>query len=158
MPFGLRMSQDIFQLKIVVIVGEPSALLQTTSLYPERMTNNMERTRKAGIKLKDEECIIKTKECNFFGMLFTPDGVKPSPDKIKAIEQQEPHTQGQKGATHASRDGNLYMSSFISRLADHVAPLRDLLKEDVDCAWNTSHSRAFEKVKSLIFTATTLVH
>ena len=43
----------------------------------------MERTRKADIKLNDEKCVIKTKECNFFGTLYTPDGVQPSQDKVK---------------------------------------------------------------------------
>jgi len=49
-----------------------------------------------------------------------------------------------------------YMSSFIPNLADHTAPLRNLLKENVDFAWNPSHSKAFAKVKSLICTTTIL--
>ena len=51
-----------------------------------------------------------------------------------------------------------FLSSFISKLADHTAPLRNLLKETIDFAWNPSHSRAFEKVKSLICTAPTLAY
>ena len=51
-----------------------------------------------------------------------------------------------------------YMSSFIPKLADHTVPLRDLLKENVDFAWNPSHSEAFEKVKSLISNSTTLAY
>ena len=50
----------------------------------------MERTRIAGIKLNDKKCVIKTKECNFFDMLYTPVGVKPSPNKVRAIENLEP--------------------------------------------------------------------
>ena len=50
----------------------------------------MERTRIAGIKLNDKKCVIKTKECNFFDMLYTPDGVKPSPNKVRAVENLEP--------------------------------------------------------------------
>ena len=50
----------------------------------------MERTRIAGIKLNDKKCVIKTKECNFFDMLYTPDGVKPSPNKVRVVENLEP--------------------------------------------------------------------
>ena len=50
----------------------------------------MERTRQAGIKLNEEKCVIKTKEYNFFGMLYAPDGVEPSPDNVRAIENLEP--------------------------------------------------------------------
>ncbi|MCV6576133.1 MAG: Ty3/Gypsy family RNase HI domain-containing protein, partial [Cohaesibacter sp.] len=50
------------------------------------------------------------------------------------------------------------MSSFIPKLGDHTTPLRDLLKENVDFAWNPSHSKAFQKVKSMICTAMTLAY
>ena len=96
----------------------------------------MERTRKAGIKLYDEKCVIKTKECNFFGMLYTPDGVKPSPDKIKAIEEME--TPKDKKELHTFLGMATYMSSFIPKLADYTAPLRDLLKENVEFVLNSS--------------------
>ena len=48
------------------------------------------------------------------------------------------------------------MSSFIPNLADHTAPLGNLV--DFDFAWNLSHSKAFKKVKSLICTTTTLAY
>jgi len=48
------------------------------------------------------------------------------------------------------------MSPFFPNLTDYTAPLRNLLKENVDFAWNSSHSKAFEKVKSLVCTTTTL--
>ena len=50
------------------------------------------------------------------------------------------------------------MNSFIPKLADHTAPLRDLLRENVEFVWNSSHSQAFQKVKSMICTATILAY
>lgn len=47
----------------------------------------MELSAKAGSKISEEKCVIKTKECNFFIMLYTPDGVKPSLDKVQAIKK-----------------------------------------------------------------------
>ena len=89
-------------------------------------------------------------------MLYIPDGVKPSPDKVRAIENLEPPKD--KKELHIILGMVTYMSSFIPNLADHTAPLRNLLKENVDFAWNPSHSKAFEKVKLLICTATTLAY
>ena len=34
----------------------------------------MECTRKTGIKLNFDKCVIKTKYCSFFGNLSTPEG------------------------------------------------------------------------------------
>ena len=37
--------------------------------------------------------LIMTKECNFFGKQYTPDGVRPCTDKIRAIEElKQPKT------------------------------------------------------------------
>ena len=85
-------------------------------------------------------------------MLYTPYGVKPSPDKVRAIENLKPPKD--KKDLHTFLGMATYMSSFIPNLADHTAPLRNLLKENVDFAWNPSHSKPFEKVKSLICTTT----
>ena len=116
----------------------------------------MECTRKAGIKLNDEKCVTKRKECNFFGMLYSPDGVKPSPDKVRTIDNLEPPKD--KKELHTFLGMATYMSSFFPSLADYTAPLRNHMKENVDFEWNPSHSKAFEKVKPLICTATTLAY
>ena len=59
----------------------------------------MEHTRRAGIKLNKVKCVIKKKECSFFGMLYTPIGVKPYPGKIREIEENNRNTQRQEGAS-----------------------------------------------------------
>ena len=46
-----------------------------------------------------------------------------------------------------------YMSPFVPQLAELTAPLRDLMKQDVDFQWNASHQEAFAIAKQ-----TTLVH
>lgn len=89
-------------------------------------------------------------------MLFTPDGVKLRPHKVRAIENLEPPKHKKK--LHTFLEMVTYMSSFIPNLADHTAPLRNLLKENVDFALNPSHSKVFEEVKLLICTATTLAY
>ena len=166
MPFGLRMSQDIFQFKIdetyrdcqgaIGIADDVTVYGKNDREHDIHLHETMERTRKAGIKLNDEKCVIKTKECNFFGMLYTPDGVKPSPDKVRAIENLEPPKD--KKELHTFLGMATYMSSFIPNLADYATPLRNLLKENVDFVWKSSHSKAFEKMKSLICTTTTLAY
>ena len=152
MPFGLHMSQDIFQFKIdetyrncygAIGIADNITVYGKNEKEHDLHLHEAERTRKAGIKLNDEKCIIKTKECNFFGMLYKPDGVKPNPDKIRAIEGME--TPKDKKELHTFLGLATYMSSFVPKLTDHTAPLRDLLKENVDFVWNPSHSEAFSK-------------
>ena len=162
MPFGLRTSQDIFQFKIdekyhdflgaIRIADDVTVYGKSDKEHDLHPHETVERSRQAGIKLNDKKCVIKTKECNFFGMLYTPDSVKPSPDKVRAIDNLEPPKDKE---LQTFMGMATYISSIIPNLVDHTAPLRNLLKENVDFAWNPSHSKAFEKVKTLICTTTT---
>ena len=87
----------------------------------------MKHTRQSGIKLNDEKCGIKTKECNLVGMLYTPGDVKPSPDKVRATKNLEPPKD--KKEPHTFWGMLTYVSSFIPSLADHTTPLRNALKK-----------------------------
>lgn len=80
----------------------------------------------------DARCFIKAKECNFFGMHYTPDGVKLSklsPDKNNDKEELEPSKDKN---NHTFLGMAPYLRSFIPKLADHAAHIGDLLKGNVD--------------------------
>ena len=51
--------------------------------------DTMERTRRAGINLNYDKCIVKSKSYSFFGDIYTPEGVKPDPSKVDAIKRME---------------------------------------------------------------------
>lgn len=76
-----------------------------------------------------------------------------SPDKVRAIDL-EPSKDKKELYTFLGMA--IYIISFGSNLADHTNLLKKSLKENVDFPRNPSHSKAFEKVKSLICTTTTL--
>ena len=74
MPFGLRMSQDIFQQKIdqiyenckgVVQIADDVQVFGNEKTHERNLCEAMEYTRKVGIKLKFENRVIKTKCCMF---------------------------------------------------------------------------------------------
>ena len=116
----------------------------------------MERTRRAGIKLNHEKCIIKTSECSFYGMVYTPSGVKPDPEKVSAIQNID--LPKDKKELHTFLGMVNYLAPFMPNLASHTAPLRELLKDDVDDQWFPSHTRAFEILKCQLSTETTLAY
>ena len=88
MPFGLRMSQDVFQQKIdetycvrestVGIADDIQLFGKSARDHDFHLHEAMESTRRAVIKLNAEKCIIKTTECSFFGLIYSPDGVSPT--------------------------------------------------------------------------------
>ncbi|CAB3999905.1 Hypothetical predicted protein [Paramuricea clavata] len=162
MPFGLRMSQDVFQLKIDETYrncrGATGIADNITVNGGDESNHNlhdaMERTRMAGIKLNQEKCIIKTSECSLLGMVYTSSGVKPDPEKVIAIQNME--TPKDKKELHTFLGMVNYLASFMPNLANHTAPLRELLRDNVDYQWSPSHTRAFDILKCQISTETTL--
>ena len=48
------------------------------------------KLREANLKLKKSKCSFFKKEIHYLGHLLTTDGVKPQPDKVKAIHGMKP--------------------------------------------------------------------
>ena len=75
MPFGLKMSQDIFHQKIdqafekckgAVGIADDIQVFGSDQTHDLHLHEAMERTRKAGIKLNYDKCIVKSRSCSFF--------------------------------------------------------------------------------------------
>ena len=80
MPFGLKMSQDIFQKKIdqtyekckgAVGIADDIQVFGSDQTHDLHLHEAMERTRKAGIKLNYDKCIVKTRSCSFFFLVIS---------------------------------------------------------------------------------------
>ncbi|KAK7093532.1 hypothetical protein V1264_007265 [Littorina saxatilis] len=116
----------------------------------------MEVAKKMGLVFKEDKCYIKRKQVKFFGMIYDADGVHPDPEKTTEIK----NLPSPKNLTELQQFLGMvqYMSSFIPRLADHTTALRALTKKDVQWDWNSSHQKAFQKVKDMICEDTALTY
>ena len=79
---------------------------------------------------------------------MSKDGLKPDPDKIKAVEEMPCPTSKQEVLTLLGFVN--YLSKFLSRLSEVVQPLRDLTTKDAKFTWANQHDRAFNEVKKLV--------
>ena len=50
----------------------------------------MEAVQNVNLTLNPEKCIFSKSEIKFWSMLFTSEGVKPDPEKVKALEHISP--------------------------------------------------------------------
>lgn len=164
LPFGLKVSQDVFQRKIdetykgckgaIGIADDIQVYGRDENTHDYNLHEAMEKTRRAGIKLNADKCIIKERECKFFGLIYSAEGVKPDPTKVDAINHmEEPKDKKQLRSFLGLIQ---YMGVFIPKLANHTANLRELMKDDAEFDWCASHSQDFEKIKQLISKETIL--
>ena len=158
LPFGLCVSQDIFQQKMDFILDKcPGSAVTadyiavhspTEEEHDANLRNLMLVAREHGLIFNLDKCVIKQRMITFFGMLFDAEGVHRDPEKVEAFRAiQEPQDTQE---LQSSLGIATYMASFIPSSSALSEPLRNLFKKGTDFHWSPSHSTAFQKIKQSI--------
>ena len=160
------MSQDVFQQRMDQILEKCPGTLgiaddiavygKTKTEHDKHLHNLMKVARDTGLVLNSEKCAIVQERIHLFGMVYDAKGVHPDPERVEYIRNTPAPTN--KTCLQQFLGIATYMSPFVPQLAELTAPLRDLMKQDVDFQWNASHQEAFAKIQDVIATQTTLVY
>ena len=116
----------------------------------------MRRCQQKGIKLNSQKLKFKCKEVPFHGHLLTTEGLKPDPEKVRAISEI-PRPEKQDDILRLNVMVN-YLSRFLPHLSDVMKPLRDLTHKDVEWCWGDAQEKAWSDVKNLISSAPVLAY
>lgn len=97
MPFGLKNSGETFQRHIYSALGDlkhvfvyiDDILIASNSRkeHEDHIREVCERLKKYGLRINSSECQFGKTEKEFLGYLITSQGIKPMPEKIKAITE-----------------------------------------------------------------------
>ena len=141
--FGAKSSQDLFDEAIYRIFGDiPRCLNQRDDILlggrdMEEHNNALEavlqRAADFGITFNREKCQFGVEEIEFYGYRFTKDGLKPTPDKVRAVKESQPPES--KGAVRSFLGMIGYLSKFIPRYSSLTAPLRELTRKNTKFTW-----------------------
>ena len=132
LPLGLNVSQYIFQsrmdqhidgLKGVVSISDDIVVFgENEEDHDRNLTHLMKQAERNGLVSNSNKCHIKQSCVSFFGNRYTPDGIKPDPDKVRDIRNM-PSPQSKEDVQRFL--GLLrYLSPFITQLADKTHVLR----------------------------------
>lgn len=158
LPFGLSVSQDIFQQRMDEIIEKVNGCVGiaddliiygvSDADHDANLINLMETAREAGLVFNSAKCTIRATEIEFFGSVYSTEGIRPDPSKVEGI-QGMPTPQD---ADDLRKFMGLmtYMSCYISRFAAKSKPLRDLLKKEVPFDWQDDHQKAFDDLKEAL--------
>ena len=107
----------------------------------------LERAKSIILKLNKAKCVLAKSEVNYVGHLLTGEGLKPTPERVKAItEMRDPKN-------HAELETILgmlaYVAKFIPNLSELNAPLRALKTSD-EWNWMPEAKQSFENVKTAL--------
>ena len=166
LPFGLASAPEVYQRVMSIVCEGLSGVLSyfdDVVVYgstPEEHWKNlravMAKLQDCGLRLNADKCALGMCELKFLGHVISAEGIKPDPDKVKAIADA-PVPQNQ--AELRSFLGSItYLTQFVSNLATVITPLRYLTQKGVVWKWSTTESNAFEEVKELLIKAPCLAH
>ena len=158
LPFGLNVSQDIFQQKIDKILDKCPGTIgiaddimvygASEDEHAANLLNLMQQARANNLVFNSKKCQIKQKEVSFFGMRFSIDGMKPDEKKVMDLHNM-PEPKSKKEVQVFLGLIN-YLSPFIRNLSAEAEPLRQLTKEQVPFEWSEDYSHIFSHLKSLV--------
>ena len=158
LPFGIISGQDEFQRRVdeayeglrgvAAIVDDILVFGRTKEEHDANLRAMLERTREKGIKLNKDKSIICVTEVSYFGHKLTREGIKPDPNKVKAIKEMTPPRS--KAELETILGMVTHLSKFAPRLSETIAPLRQLLKENSELLWDSNQDIAFQQMKDLL--------
>lgn len=163
MPFGVNLAPEEFESKLhehldnlpgvivlrddILVIGKGETQGEAEQNHDQNLKGLLERARKINLKLNSNKMCLRKPEVKFMGHIISKDGLKPDPDKIKAVEEMPRPTNKKELLTLLGFVN--YLAKFLPKLSEVTQPLRDLTRKEAQFIWATQHEEAFEKVKSL---------
>ena len=155
MPFGLKMSQDIFQMQmdqatdclpsIITIHDDICMLGCTLEEHDEHLLCLMQPAKTHGVVFNSAKCHIRQPQIAFYGAVFTGQGMRPDPSKIQAL-QDLPASDSQTKLQSFLGLIN-YLQPFIPGLSAKTSFLWEQFSQ---WDWNPSTDAAFQCLKAWI--------
>ena len=165
LPFGICNASEEFQRRLnlaleglqgvraiaddILVYGVGDSHADAIKDHDEKLLYLLQRCREAGLRLNLEKMKLRQTEVKYMGHVFTHEGLKADPDKIRAI-QNMPAPVDRQGVQRILGLVN-YLQRFSPNLAEVSAPLRELLKKETHFLFEENvHGRALAEIKDMI--------
>ena len=168
MPFGISPAPEIFQSRLeaalsglggvkaivslddLLVYGEGETMEQAVEQHNARLLALLQQCREKGIRLQPEKFRFQVQEVKYCGHIFTSGGLKPDPEKIRAITSiARPETK-QEVRRYIGMVN--YLARFLPRrrTVGSGRTLRTLMKDGVMFMWNERTQKAFQLIQEAL--------
>ena len=103
------------------------------------------RLREYGLRPKHSKCEFFAKDLEFLGHRISPEGVKPTAERIASIRDAPVPTN--KKELKSFLGMLTYNARFLSNVSHALHPLNQLLQQNAIWAWKSEHQKAFDAAK-----------
>ena len=143
MPFGAKMSQDVFQLWMDAILEQCPGVIGIhddmvifgvdQEDHDANLINLLNVCQKEGLVLNSKKLELQRECVTFFGAEYSAQGMHPDPKKVQGITEMTAPMDKQQLQSFLGMVN--YMGTFIPNLSHHKEPLRAMLKKDNVFHW-----------------------
>ena len=147
--FQGKMSEILSGLEgVLCLIDDVSVIGKDLEEHNKRLQRVLEKLK---ITLNYDKCEFAKSEIEFLGQVIDQNGVRPDPQKVKAITeipQPSNRTEARRFLGMANQ-----LSKFCPQLSEQVKPIRDLLSSKNDWLWGDQQQKSFEFIKQHLSTS-----
>ena len=118
---------------------------KTQDEHDDRLKSTLQRLRERGITLNKSKCEFNKDHVEFYGYIFSSEGLSADPKKVTAIKEARAPQNANELRSFLGLAN--YVSRFIPNFATIVAPLRLLTHQNVKWNWGNVEDEAFRNLK-----------
>ena len=165
MPYGITSGSEVFQHAMEhllegypckVIVDDIIVYGKTMEEHDANLEKVMQRLQEINLHLNIKKCEFRVDQIAFVGNIFTSEGLKVDPDKVKAIKEMPTPTTKQEVQRFLGMTN--YLSRYIDRHSDRTRVLRNLTHDNVPFVWDANATKEFEDLKEKLCSAPVLAY
>jgi hypothetical protein len=159
--FGISSAAEIFQNVIrETVEGIPGAFNisddilvfgKTQSAHDKSLEAVFQRLKECGLTLNKHKCEYGKDKLEFYGYVFSGDGIAPDPKKIDDIVNLQTPTSASEVRSMLGMTN--YCSRFIPDYATKTEPLSKLTHKDQPWEWTSKHDSAVDQLKEALVNA-----
>ena len=153
--FQRKMSEMLSGLEgVLCLIDNVLMIGKDLEEHDKRLQRVLEKLSESKITLNYDKCEFAKSEIKFLGQVMNQNGVRPDPQKIKAITeipQPSNRTEARRFLGMANQ-----LSKFCPQLSEQVKPIRDLLSSKNDWLWGDQQQKSFEFIKQHLSTSPVL--
>ena len=165
MPYGITSGSEVFQHAMEhllegypckVIVDDIIVYGKTMEEHDANLEKVMQRLQEINLHLNIKKCEFRVDQIAFVGNIFTSEGLKVDPDKVKAIKEMPTPTTKQEVQRFLGMTN--YLSRYIDHHSDRTRVLRNLTHDNVPFVWDANATKEFEDLKEKLCSAPVLAY
>ncbi|XP_062713126.1 uncharacterized protein K02A2.6-like [Aedes albopictus] len=166
LPPGVKAAPGAFQqLMDVMLAGLPftSGYLddvivggRTVEEHRRNLHAVLQRIQEFGFTIRPEKCSFGQEQLGYLGLLLDKDGLRPDPNKIKAIQDMPPPRD--LTGVRSFLGAVSYYGKFVPNMRSLRYPLDELLKSSSTFRWTAQCQKAFDDFKAILSSDLLLAH